>query len=147
MESLAASGDVAAALVQFREYSAAVRHELGVEPEAAVTTLAERLRRGDRAAQPTAQTTLGATRADPGPVVASTQSSGVATAFASPRPTRRLVRVGGIVAAALVLLAGTYAMVNRPRATAREVPTVALIPRMPAGADTMHWMSPIRAPQ
>ena len=136
MESLAASGEVAAALLQFREYAAAVQRELGVEPEATVAALAERLRGGDRAALPSAPSTSGVTHADSVPVVASTQSSVVVAAAAPARPTRHFVRIAGIIAGALVLVAGTYAMVSRPRMTPRGVPTVALIPRMPAGADT-----------
>ena len=140
MESLAGSGDAPAALAQFREYKSALEREFSAEPDTAVTALAERLRRGDWKPGSPTPVALGSPPVDvdmpaaaPSPVDAPP-----ATAVSTTRGqwVHRRAWIGGLSVGVLAALATTYGIVNRPRAASGEPPTVALIPRLPAGGDT-----------
>ena len=126
MEALAASGDRAAALQHFREYRRVLEQELGAEPEASVVAIAERLRRGE---------------GDVAPVTVS-PSLGVATAAERPPTlgsrTTRLPRLAVVSIGVIVLLAAINTMGDRARVSTPAVPTLALIPRMPVGTDSME---------
>ena len=141
MESLASLGEVPAALLQFRDYKAVLERDVGAEPDAAVIALAERLRRGDwKSTAVIAGGTLGSTRADAAsdaPPPARVDEPRVESPASSPgRSMRRSVWIGTLIAGALAVVAAMYGIVKRPRATLQESPTVALIPRLDAPADT-----------
>lgn len=142
MESLAGSGDAAAALLQYREYKSALEREFGAEPDAAVTALAERLRRSDWKPDSSTMTTLGESRIDVAPSAAPplpVEAPPIAIAStARVQRVRRPSWIGGLVAGVVAALATTYGLVSHPRTGSREPPTVALVPRLAAGADTME---------
>ena len=141
MESLAARGDASGALLVAAEHEAVVKRELGVAPDASVSSAASRIR---------ARTAAHPARPTPSPTPAAPPESTIAAANTPPdsrspavldaaspsrpapigRPGRHLARrvaIGAVLG--LLLLAGfVLVRLGKPRVAAPSVSTVAVLP-------------------
>jgi DNA-binding SARP family transcriptional activator/tetratricopeptide (TPR) repeat protein len=140
MRSLAESGDLGAALQQYKVHEALLREEIGSAPEAAVTAFAESLRsgswtrtpeaagRGPRAAEPASEVNVPAAGIAPQPEARHPQPS----IGAARRRRRRSTALAFVLGALLVMAVGLTVTYVRLASDPEALPALNLIRTRPA---------------